>query len=114
MNTWYRDLDTSEIHSPSLLINESRVEANILRMIAIVKGNVSRLRPHMKTHKMPEIIKLHLKHGITKFKCATIAEAEMTAAAGAAEVLLAYPPVGPNIARLIALIQKFPGTKFAA
>src|SRR4029079_9863124 len=59
-------------------------------------------------------IKQHLKQGITKFKCATIAEAEMTADAGAAEVLLAYPPVGPNIARLIALIQKFPRTKFSA
>jgi D-serine deaminase-like pyridoxal phosphate-dependent protein len=38
----------------------------------------------------------------------------MTAEAGAAEVLLAYPPVGPNIARFIALIRKFPGTTFAA
>jgi D-serine deaminase-like pyridoxal phosphate-dependent protein len=38
----------------------------------------------------------------------------MTADAGAAEVLLAYPPVGPNIERFIALIRKFPKTKFAA
>ncbi len=114
MNTWYRDLNTSEIHSPSLLINAARVETNILHMIDIVKGKVSRLRPHMKTHKMPEIIKLQLKHGITKFKCATIAEAEMTAAAGAADILLAYPPVGPNVQRLIALIKQFPQTKFSA
>ncbi|CAN5828589.1 D-TA family PLP-dependent enzyme [soil metagenome] len=113
MNSWYNDLNTSEVPSPSLLINAAMVEGNIQRMIALVKGNVARLRPHMKTHKMPEIIKLHLKHGVTKFKCATIAEAEMTAAAGAADILLAYPPVGPNIKRLIALIKQFPQTYFS-
>lgn len=113
MNTWYRDLNVSETPSPSLLINAARLEANILMMIAIVKGKTSRLRPHMKTHKMPEIIKLHLKHGVTKFKCATIAEAEMTAAAGGTDILLAYPPVGPNIKRLIALIKQFPQATFS-
>ena len=110
---WFELSNLAEVPSPSLLIYPDRVEENIRRMVAMVNGDASRLRPHMKTHKMPEIIKLHLKHGVTKFKCATIAEAEMTADAGASEVLLAYPPVGPNIARLIALIQKFPQTKFA-
>jgi len=67
----------------------------------------------MKTHKLPEVIQLQLKQGITKFKCATIAEAEMTAQAGALEVLLAYPPVGPNVKRLLQLIRQFAQTKFA-
>lgn len=111
---WFEISNLSEVPSPSLLIYADRVEENIRRMVAMVGGDASRLRPHMKTHKMPEIIKLQLKHGVTKFKCATIAEAEMTADAGASEVLLAYPPVGPNVGRLIALIQKFPKTKFAA
>ncbi|MEY4483332.1 MAG: hypothetical protein RL693_784 [Verrucomicrobiota bacterium] len=114
MNSWYKDLSNiPETPSPSLLVNAAGVEANIQRMIAIVNGKTSRLRPHMKTHKMPEIIRLHLNHGITKFKCATIAEAEMTAAAGADDILLAYPPVGPNIPRLIALVKKFPQVKFS-
>src|SRR5688500_17959938 len=114
MNSWFEVANIAEIPSPSLLVYQDRVEENLRRMTAMVNGDTTRLRPHMKTHKMPEVIKLHLKQGITKFKCATIAEAEMTAAAGAAEVLLAYPPIGPNIARLIALIRKFPNTKFAA
>ena len=54
------------------------------------------LRPHVKTHKMPEIVRLQMKHGIGKFKCATIAEAEMTAECGAKDILLAYQPVGPE------------------
>jgi D-serine deaminase-like pyridoxal phosphate-dependent protein len=114
MNSWFEIANVREIPSPSLLAYPDRVGENIRRMVAMVEGDVSRLRPHMKTHKMPEIIALHLEHGITKFKCATIAEAEMTANAGANEVLLAYPPVGPNIGRFLTLIERFPGTKFAA
>jgi D-serine deaminase-like pyridoxal phosphate-dependent protein len=56
---------------------------------------------------------LMLKAGIKKFKCATIAEAEMLAVAGAPDVLLAYQPVGPKADRLHRLAQKFPGTKFS-
>ena len=111
---WFEISNVAEIVSPSLLVYPDRIEENIRRMIAIVGGDASRLRPHMKTHKMPEVIKRQLQHGITKFKCATIAEAEMTADAGAAEVMLAYPPVGPNVARFISLMKKFPRTKFAA
>ncbi len=114
MNPWFEITNVAEVPSPSLLVYPDRIEENIRRMVAMVNGDAARLRPHMKTHKMPEVIKLHLKHGITKFKCATIAEAEMTAAAGAHEVLLSYPTVGPNVDRLIALIKKFPETKFAA
>jgi D-serine deaminase-like pyridoxal phosphate-dependent protein len=55
-----------------------------------------------------------LRHGITRFKCSTIAEAEMTAAAGAPDVLLAMQPVGPAIARFFALTRKFPSTAFSA
>jgi D-serine deaminase-like pyridoxal phosphate-dependent protein len=51
---------------------------------------------------------------VTRFKCATIAEAEMTAQAGAPDVLLAYQPVGPNIARLATLVERLPQTQFSA
>ena len=53
---------------------------------------------------------MQLDQGITKFKCATIAEAEMVAACGAPDVLLAYQPVGPNVNRLIQLVRTFPGS----
>jgi D-serine deaminase-like pyridoxal phosphate-dependent protein len=81
-------------------------------MIAMV-GDVRRLRPHMKTHKLPEMIRLQLAHGITKFKSSTIAEAEMTAACGASDVLLAHQPIGPKVRRFIQLVRTFPETKFS-
>ena len=38
-----------------------------------------RLWPHVKTHKLPQLVRMQLSHGIRKYKCATIAEAEMLA-----------------------------------
>lgn len=71
------------------------------------------LRPHVKTHKMAEVSQLLLQAGITKFKCATIAEAEMLAQVGTPDVLFAYQPNGPKINRLLQLVQTFPDTQFS-
>ena len=110
---WYTVDNVAEIPSPALLIFPDRVEENIRRMIRLA-GGVGRLRPHMKTNKLPEVIRMHLDQGITRFKCATIAEAEMIATSLAPDVLLAYQPVGPNIDRLVELVRRFPGTAFSA
>jgi D-serine deaminase-like pyridoxal phosphate-dependent protein len=111
---WHEVSNAEAVPSPALLVDPDRVAANIDRMIARVGGDCSRLRPHVKTHKMPEVMRLQLQAGITKFKCATIAEAEMAAASGAPDVLLAYQPVGPNVERLARLRDLFPETRFAA
>ena len=109
---WYNVENTNDVLSPALLVYVGRVEENIRRMITIA-GDVARLRPHIKTHKMPEVLRMQLKQGITKFKCATIAEAEMAATAGAKDILLAYQPVGPNIDRLLILAGDFPAARFS-
>jgi D-serine deaminase-like pyridoxal phosphate-dependent protein len=109
---WHLAANRAEIPSPALLLFPDRVAANIRQMIAIA-GAPARLRPHVKTHKLPEVVSLQQAAGIQKFKCATIAEAEMLGGCGAAEVLLAFQPVGPAIARLLALTRKFPVTRFA-
>jgi len=102
----------SQIDSPALLVNPDVVSANIAEMVRMA-GNVQRLRPHIKTHKSAVGIRMMLKAGITKFKCATIAEAELLAANHAPDVLLAHQPVGPKIKRLLALAEAFPGTEFS-
>ncbi len=96
---WYRISNPDEVFSPALLIWPDRIDDNIRKMIEIA-GDPGMLRPHVKTHKMPEIVMLQMKRGINKFKCATIAEAEMVSACGAQDVLLAYQPAGPNIAKV--------------
>src|SRR3954462_9711529 len=109
---WFQASNEAEIPSPALFIFPKRAEANIERMIEIA-GGPKRLRPHVKTHKLAPLIRAQLERGITKFKCATIAEAEMVAAAGGRDVLLAYQPVGPTIGRLIELQRHFPETRFS-
>ena len=54
-----------------------------------------------------------LDAGITKFKCATIAEAEMLGMCKAPDVLLAYQPVGPKLERFIKLIKTYPETQYS-
>ena len=110
--SWYLADNPKEIISPSLLVYPERIAANIKLMIAIT-GDTARLRPHIKTHKIAEIITMQLEHGIDKFKCATIAEAELLASTGAKDVLLAMQPTGPNISRFFNLIGAFPNTHFS-
>ncbi len=112
LNPWYRIKNPDEVNSPALLIYPDRIEKNIRKMIEIA-GAPDMLRPHVKTHKMSEIVRLQMKYGINKFKCATIAEAEMVAGCGAKDLVLAYQPVGPNISRFFELKKKFPGTDFS-
>lgn len=97
--------------SPSLIIFREVVGRNLDAMVTMA-GSAARLRPHVKTHKMPALVRLSERAGITRHKCATIAEAEMLAEANATDVLIAFPMVGPNIARLARLMSEFPGTTF--
>jgi D-serine deaminase-like pyridoxal phosphate-dependent protein len=101
------------IDSPSLLVYPSLVQKNIAEMIRMA-GSVDRLRPHIKTHKTAEGIQMMQEQGIYKFKCATIAEAELLAINKAKDVLLAHQPVGVKIDRLIKLITIYPDTVFSA
>lgn len=116
MNTsstdWYAVRNPDQATSPTLLIYPDRVLYNIREAIRMA-GGADRMRPHVKTHKMRTVSDMMLAEGITRFKCATIAEAEMLAQAGAPDVLLAYAAVGPAIARLHQLQETYPDTQFA-
>lgn len=111
-NEWYLIDNINDLDTPALVIYKSRVSRNIDTLISSI-DNINRLRPHVKTHKSQQVCELMLKAGIKKYKCATIAEAEMLALAGAPDVLLAYQPVGPKTSRLAALIKHFPTTSFS-
>jgi D-serine deaminase-like pyridoxal phosphate-dependent protein len=109
---WYQIEEVEQIDSPALLIYPERVKENIKILISMIDDPL-RLRPHVKTNKCKEATQLMMEAGIKKFKCATIAEAEMLGICEAADVLLAYQPVGPKLQRFIGLIKKFPATKFS-
>jgi len=109
---WFKLENTDEIITPSLVVFPKRILHNIKLMIEIAGGTES-LRPHIKTHKMSEIIKMQIDNGINKFKCATITEAELLAKSGAKDILLAIQPTGKNISRFISLIKIYPESIFS-
>ncbi len=109
---WFYIHDIDKIDSPALVIYADRVKKNISLIISMIDDPL-RLRPHVKTHKTKEATLLQMEAGIRKFKCATIAEAEMLGSVGAPDVLLAYQPVGPKIERFISLIKHYASTKFS-
>ena len=59
--------NAAEIPSPALLLHWESVEENIRRMLAMVDAP-ERLRPHLKTHKLPQVIARLLQLGVTKAK----------------------------------------------
>jgi D-serine deaminase-like pyridoxal phosphate-dependent protein len=112
MQSKYVIEDTSNIYSPAMIVYRDIVVRNIKKMIKIA-GDVDRLRPHCKTHKMPAVTRLELEMGIQKHKCATFAEAEMLADCGVRDIFLAYNMVGPSIQRARKFLLKFPEVRFA-
>ncbi|MDB5009060.1 MAG: D-threonine aldolase [Mucilaginibacter sp.] len=109
---WYVIDDIEILDTPALVVYPARVKQNIELLKSMI-DNPARLRPHVKTYKNREATLLAMDAGITKFKCATIAEAEMLGICKVPDVLLAYQPVGPKLKRFIQLITSFPETKFS-
>jgi D-threonine aldolase len=102
----------SELDTPGVVVFPEIVKRNIQQLINSI-DDVKRLRPHIKTHKCREVIEMLQESGIQKFKCATIAEAELLGMCLAEDVLLAYQPNEAKLKRLIQLIQTYPNTKFS-
>jgi D-serine deaminase-like pyridoxal phosphate-dependent protein len=109
---WYDIENIDQLDTPCLVLYKERIKYNIDQAMRLI-GNVNNLRPHVKTNKIPEVCRMMMDVGVTKFKCATIAEAEMLAMIHAPDVLLAYQPTGPKAERLVRLALHYPDTVFS-
>ena len=109
---WYEIEGIDQIDSPALVLYRKRIIGNLEKMVRMT-GDTSRLMPHVKTHKIKEIVQLHMEMGIRHFKCATIAEAEMLGMAGAETVLIAFQSVGPKLHRIVNLLKKYPAVHYS-
>lgn len=114
-NPTYHINDVSLIDSPALLVFSEIVGANIDTALNMVSGSdTTLLRPHVKTVKCLEVIRLAMAKGIDRFKCSTIAEAELLGMAGAKDVLLCYQLSDTKARRFAALREKYSETVFSA
>ena len=105
--------NTGDLISPSLVYYKDIILSNTKRVIEMA-GGAERLWPHVKSHKTADMIRMQIELGITRFKCATVAEAEMVTEAGGSFIILAYPLIGPNVSRYLSLIKANPKTVFYA
>lgn len=95
------------IETPSIIVDMQKVRANLQRMADDVKGCGCALRPHVKTHKIPELARLALEYGACGVTCAKVSEAEVMAAGGISDIFIAYPLVGGfRILRAAALSRR--------
>jgi D-serine deaminase-like pyridoxal phosphate-dependent protein len=97
-----------EIDTPAVLVDLDIAEANIDRFQAHCEQHGIRLRPHIKTHKLPRLARRQIAAGAIGITCQKISEAEaMLAEGGVSDVLLTYNVLGAaKLARLRALATR--------
>lgn len=93
--------------TPEVVIDLDVVEANVRSRAQRARDAGVALRPHAKTHKLPQVARLQLDSGAAGIQVAKLGEAEVMAAAGIDDVLVGLPIVGAaKVARLLALAER--------
>ena len=100
-------MDLTKIDTPAILIDMDKVLANLHKMQDFADSQGLKLRPHIKTHKMPWLAKLQLENGAAGITCASVGEAECMVAHGIKDIFIAYEIIGPGkLKRLVDLMEK--------
>lgn len=110
------------VETPCLIIDVEKMKRNINMMAGIARDNGVSLRPHIKTHKIPEIAKMQIEAGAKGITVAKVSEAEIMAANGIDDIFIAYPIIGNSKVervldlsgriRLITGVDSIAGAKF--
>ncbi len=86
--------------TPALAIYPEIVDSNIAATIRLLGGDANRWRPHLKTAKLAYMMRRIVASGVLQAKVSTTVELAAACASGMKDVLLAYPVVGANAARV--------------
>ncbi len=90
-------MDALDLDTPALYVDRDALERNIARMQEQCRAWGVALRPHVKTHKIPEIAQLQLDAGAIGITVAKVGEAEVLPGD---DVLVAYPLLKAKLPRL--------------
>jgi D-serine deaminase-like pyridoxal phosphate-dependent protein len=97
----------TELDTPAVVIDLDILETNLREMSSYCAGHGLSLRPHTKTHKIPEIARMQIRSGARGITVAKLGEAEVMAPEGLDDILIAYPIVGSaKLARLLDLARR--------
>ena len=103
----------SELDTPALLVDLDAMDRNIARIASELAARGVPWRPHAKGHKCPAIAHRQLAAGAVGVTCAKLGEAEVFAAAGVRDILIANQIVGPIKTRRLAALVASSGTDVA-
>ena len=84
----------ADLETPAVVVDLDVMERNLSRMAEYCRSHKLRLRPHTKSHKIPELAKRQLAHGAHGITVAKIGEAEVMLDAGFTDIMIAYPIIG--------------------
>ena len=104
----------SDVLTPALAIYTEILDRNISITLDLVGQNADRWRPHVKTAKLGYVMRRLAQRRVVNFKCSTTLELRVACAAGAEDIVLAYPAVGANARRARAVADEFPQTRVSA
>ena len=97
--------------TPCLVYYKDIIEENTRKLIERV-GGCERLWPHVKSHKMREMVQMQMSLGISRFKCATLGEASVVAECHPKAILVAYPIIGKAVDVYLDMVSRYPDIAF--
>ena len=95
-----------DLETPVPVIDLDRVEHNLAKMQAYCDSHSLRLRPHIKTHKIPGFAHRQVELGAHGITCQKLGEAEVMVDAGLDDIFISYPLVGPAKALRLAELSR--------
>jgi D-serine deaminase-like pyridoxal phosphate-dependent protein len=96
-----------QLETPVAIVDLDRLQANIERLQAHLDQHDIANRPHIKTHKIPEIAHMQLRAGAVGITCQKVSEAEVMARAGIDDILIPYNIIGEaKLERLMRLARR--------
>ncbi|MGE5205940.1 MAG: alanine racemase [Chlamydiota bacterium] len=107
----YRVSGVEDVLTPALVIYPEMIASNLERTLALLDGDASRWRVHIKTAKLGYTLRMLVERGVRHFKCATTLELLTACEQRAEDVLFAYPSMGANARRVQELAAQFPGVR---
>lgn len=102
-----------QVITPALLIYPAVVESNIQATLKLANGDANRWRPHLKTAKIPAVIRMLVAAGVRNVKCSTTLELLVACQEGASDVLLAFSVTGANARRVMQIAKQFGKTRIS-
>ena len=100
-------MNVHDLDTPALIVDLDIMERNLRRVADYARAHGLRLRPHTKTHKTPALGRMQLALGAAGLTVAKVGEAEVMAATGTPDLLVAYPVLGERkLARLMEVARR--------